>query len=66
MYIESIKFADIFHNLCFIKAFTKQGKVKRRCQLAFAKFILHLKAKLECYKLSISRKLTKFVVRENT
>ena len=39
MYIDSINFADIYYNFCYIKAFTKKDKVKRRRrrQLAFAK-----------------------------
>ena len=33
MYIDTINFADIRYNLCYIKAFTKQDKVKIRRQL---------------------------------
>ena len=36
-----VSFAGIYYNLYYIKAFTKQDKVKRRRQLAFAKFQLN-------------------------
>ena len=39
--VYCVSFADISYNLYYIKAFTKQDKGKRGCQLAFAKLQLN-------------------------